>query len=145
MMFSKPRSVFWQDTLSFIKNDQSTFYITKTTQIMKQSGPQLIEYIMESHKQNVVIIPVEILDNRSTCDIQKNYTNFGYVINEHANSWVSLDGVIMKKFICASSGISTTPYYIFVLIIFLLILVIIGMIYNMIRTDDTIQSMTGLD
>jgi len=130
MMFSKPGSKFWQDVLSFIKKNQSTYYITKTTQIMKQSGPLLLENIMESHKQTVVTMPVEILDSTSTCE-QSRSTNFGYVINEHANSWVSFDGMLMKKFICMTSDFSSTPYYIFVLLIFIMLVIIIGIICKM--------------
>lgn len=129
-MFSKPRVKFWKRILKCIKKDISTHYYFKTSHVMYQSGPSLLTSNMKHYKNKIIIIPTTILDNCNPCN--KNCTNaeFGYITNEHQNSWVTNDGKILKKIICSTYPLNQTPNYILVLILYIFIIVIMGLVFK---------------
>lgn len=102
-MMSMPESKFWLNVLKTIKLNQSVFYLTRQTQVMKQSGPLMLNNMLPHN--GVVVIPAQILSDCDWCS--KNSCNtFGYIINEQDGSWnSSVDKVINNSFCFVKSHV----------------------------------------
>jgi len=136
-MVSKPRSQFWIDTMDEIKNRSDDYYMTKTTQVLKQSGPHLLLTIYNNYKksdnlQNTVeLIPSNILNS---CDICGKCDNtFGILEDQHAKSWNDDTTSIMNNAYCVVRDYKNTSYYNWMIIISILVIILLIILFMCIK------------
>lgn len=101
-MISKPQSIFWLYVIDEMKKRAHHIYIGKHLKIMNQTGPLLLNDIInpynQTNQQYVELLPKSILNSCDVCG--ECNTKFNYIIDEHSCSWNSFDSKIINFFNC---------------------------------------------